>query len=54
MEFYVGATLVGTAVAAPYTRNWSTATTGRYQVVAKAYDNLNASTYTQPVFVTVQ
>lgn len=54
VEFYIGPTLVGTAVAAPYTMNWSTANAGRYQVVAKAYDNLNASTYTQPVFVTVQ
>jgi len=54
VEFYVGPSLVGTAVAAPYTCNWSSASPGRYQVVAKAYDNLNASTYTQPVFITVQ
>lgn len=54
VEFYVGARLVGTALAAPYSVNWSTATMGRYQIVAKAYDNLNAATFTQPVFVTVQ
>ena len=54
VEFYVGAKLVGTALAAPYTLNWSTATAGRYQVVARAYDNLNASTFTTIVFVTVQ
>ena len=54
VEFFVGPTFVGTALAAPYTVNWSTATAGRYQVVAKAYDNLNASTYTQPVFISVQ
>jgi hypothetical protein len=53
VEFYVGASLVGTAIAAPYSVTWSTALAGRYQVVAKAYDNLNASTYTQPTFVTV-
>lgn len=54
VEFYVGPTLVGTALTAPYAINWSSATAGRYQVVAKAYDNLNASTYTQPVFITVK
>ncbi len=54
VEFFVGAQLVGTAVAAPYAVTWSPAKAGRYQVVAKAYDNLNASIYTQPVFVTVQ
>ncbi|MEY2880466.1 MAG: hypothetical protein RLZZ15_2846 [Verrucomicrobiota bacterium] len=54
VEFYVGPSLVGTALAAPYTCNWSSATAGRYQVVVKAYDNLNAATYTQPAFVTVQ
>ncbi len=54
VEFYVGARFVGAAVAAPYTCNWSTATAGRYQIVAKAYDNLNAATFTQPLFVTVQ
>lgn len=54
VEFYVGYTLVGTALSAPYTLNWSSAAAGRYQVVAKAYDNQNAAAFTQPVFITVQ
>jgi hypothetical protein len=54
VEFYVGAKLVGTALAAPYSLTWSTPTPGRYQVVAKATDTLNASTFTQPVYITVK
>jgi hypothetical protein len=54
VEFYVGFKLVGTALAAPYTIAWSSATPGRYQVVAKAFDTLNAAAYSPPVIVTVQ
>ena len=54
VEFYVGAKLVGTAFTAPYSVTWTTAIAGRYQVVVKAYDKLNASAYTQPSFISVQ
>lgn len=54
VDFFVGSTRVGSVTAAPYQFNWSSATPGRYQIVAKAYDNLNASSYTQPIFITVQ
>ena len=54
VEFYVGAKLVGNSSVAPYTLTWSTPTPGRYQVVAKATDTLNAATFTQPAFITVK
>ena len=54
VEFYVGAKLVGTSVVTPYMFTWSTPTPGRYQVIAKATDTLNAATFTQPVFLTVK
>lgn len=54
VEFYVGAKLVGTASTPPYTLNWNSPTAGRYQIVAKATDNLGAATFTQPIWITVQ
>ena len=54
VEFYVGHKLVGTALAAPFTLTWSSAIAGRFQITAKAFDNLNAAAYSQPVIVTVQ
>jgi hypothetical protein len=54
VEFYVGPNLVGTALAAPYTLNWSSSKSGRYQIVAKAFDNLNACSFSQPRFVVVE
>ncbi|MDF2455168.1 MAG: large protein [Cytophagaceae bacterium] len=46
VEFYNGATLLSTSAAAPYSYNWSNVAVGNYTVIAKAYDNLNASTTT--------
>jgi RHS repeat-associated protein len=44
VEFYNGATLLGTATAAPYSFTWSNVVAGTYSVTAKAYDNLGAVT----------
>ena len=44
VEFYNGATLIGTATAAPYTVLWSNVAAGNYTITAKAYDNLGIAT----------
>ena len=38
VEFYNGATLIGTATAAPYTYTWSNVPAGSYTITAKATD----------------
>lgn len=42
VEFYQGATLLGTSTTAPYTYTWVTPPIGSYALTAKAYDDLNA------------
>ena len=44
VEFYNGATLLGTATSSPYTYSWTSVPVGMYTLTAKAYDNLNIST----------
>ena len=53
VEFYQGATLIGTATAAPYSINWSNVPAGSYALTAKATDNLGAATSSAPVSVIV-
>jgi RHS repeat-associated protein len=53
VEFYSGATLIGTALSQPYTAAWTDIPPGIYSVTAKAIDNLGASTYSAPVTITV-
>ena len=53
VEFYNGATLLGTAVAAPYSYSWTALAAGTYNITAKAYDNSNASTISAAVTITV-
>ncbi|MBT9522758.1 MAG: hypothetical protein IV101_17940, partial [Dechloromonas sp.] len=55
VEFYQGATLIGTATAAPYTVTWSSAPSGAYVLTAKATDNRGAGTTSTavPIFVDV-
>ncbi len=43
VEFYNGTTLLGTALTAPYSFVWQNIAVGTYQIKAKAFDNLNAS-----------
>ena len=56
VEFYDGATLLGTDTAAPYAFNWVTstaATAGTHSLTARAYDNTGAVTTSAAVSVTV-
>lgn len=59
VEFYQGATLIGTATAPTvtngnnYSVNWSNVTANSYNVTAKATDNKNATATTAPVTVNV-
>lgn len=53
VEFYVNGTLVGTDTAAPYFHYLPTLGNGTHTLSAKAYDQLNASTTSSPVLITV-
>ena len=44
VDFYQGATLIGTAASAPYTYTWTGATPGNYALTARATDNRGAAT----------
>jgi RHS repeat-associated protein len=53
IEFFNGATLLATVTQGPYAFSWTNVAAGTYTVTAKATDNLNVSTYSVPVTVTV-
>ena len=53
VEFYNGATLLGTDNTAPYTYSWTNVAAGSYSVTAKATDNGGATTTSAAVAVTV-
>ncbi len=53
VDFYVGATLLGTATAAPYSIAWNNVGEGTYRLTAVATDNLGATTTSAAVTVTV-
>lgn len=53
VEFYVGATLLGTATTAPYAVAWSGMALGNYTLTAKATDDRGASTMSAAVPVRV-
>jgi hypothetical protein len=53
VEFYDGASLLGTATAAPYSFAWTTAAAGSHAITAKAYDNALAVTASAAVSITV-
>ncbi len=53
VEFYDGATLIGTDTTAPYSLSWTPTTTGSHSLTAIAYDNLSATTTSGAVSVTV-
>lgn len=53
VEFYAGATLLGTDTDAPYSFNWTPATAGTYSITAKAYDNRGAVTTSSAITITV-
>jgi beta-glucanase (GH16 family) len=53
VDFYQGATLLGTATASPYSYTWAGAAAGVYTLTAKATDNEGAVTTSSPVTVFV-
>ena len=53
VEFYQGTQLLGVDNTAPFTFTWNNVTPGDYQITAKAFDNLGASTTSTVVKITV-
>ncbi len=53
VEFYQGATLLGTSTSAPYTYTWLTPPVGSYALTAKAYDDLSAFGTSSVVNITI-
>ncbi|OMP76348.1 hypothetical protein BW716_25480 [[Flexibacter] sp. ATCC 35208] len=53
VEFYNGATLLGTSTASPYSYSWTSVAAGTYSLTAKATDNGGASTTSSAVSITV-
>jgi phosphatidylserine/phosphatidylglycerophosphate/cardiolipin synthase-like enzyme/regulation of enolase protein 1 (concanavalin A-like superfamily) len=53
VEFRANGAVVGTATSAPFSVNWSNVAAGTYNLTATATDNLNASTTSTPVSITV-
>ena len=53
VEFFAGVTLVGTALNAPYTVNWTPTTTGSVSLTARVTDNNTATATSTAVNVTV-
>ncbi|MEP6583209.1 MAG: Ig-like domain-containing protein [Ginsengibacter sp.] len=53
VDFYNGATLLGTDNTSPYSINWNNVPIGTYTITAKATDNLGASTVSAPVSVII-
>ena len=53
VEFYDGATLLGSDNSAPFSVSWTTSGSGLRSLTAKAYDNLGLSTVSSVVGVTV-
>lgn len=54
VEFFSNGTLIGTATAAPFIAVFSPAQPGKYELVAKAFDDKNSSTTSGVVVVEVQ
>lgn len=53
VEFYDGATLIGTDTSAPYGLTWTPGTAGVHNLTARATDNVGATTTSSPVTMTV-
>lgn len=54
VEFFAGATLVGTDTSSPYSATWSNAPAGTYTLSAKAWDNAGGTMISAGVNVTVK
>jgi pectate lyase len=53
VDFYRGATLIGTAATAPFSLDWNNVAAGTYVLTAIATDNRGASTTSAPVSIVV-
>jgi beta-glucanase (GH16 family) len=53
VDFYNGATLLGTATTSPYSFTWNAPSVGTYTLTAKATDNEGATTVSDPITVFV-
>jgi RHS repeat-associated protein len=53
VDFYAGTTLIGTAIAAPFSVNWANVAAGTYTVTAIATDNDGAATTSTAVAIRV-
>ncbi|QHT70947.1 PKD domain-containing protein [Rhodocytophaga rosea] len=53
VEFYQGTTKLGEDLTSPYSYSWTNVGAGSYQLTAKAIDNLNATTTSSVVNITV-
>ena len=53
VEFFTGATLIGTASTAPYSFSWTLVAAGAYSLTARATDNLGVAGTSSPVAITV-
>jgi RHS repeat-associated protein len=54
VSYYNGATLIGTATAAPYSFTWSNVALGTYSITAQATDALNTVTNSSPITLMVK
>jgi hypothetical protein len=53
VQFFANTTLIGTATSAPYSISWNNVQPGSYSLTAKATDNFNVTTVSNPVNITV-
>jgi hypothetical protein len=53
VEFYSGATLLGTDATTPFTYTWTNVTAGSYSITAKAYDNTNSAATSNAITIQV-
>jgi RHS repeat-associated protein len=53
VQFFNGATLLGSAATAPYTFNWASVAAGSYSITAKATDNLGVVTTSSAITINV-
>ncbi len=53
VDFYAGATLIGTATSPPYALSWAASAAGSYVLTARATDNANAMTASAGVTISV-
>lgn len=54
VEFYNGATLIGTSTTAPYSVTWNSVAAGNYTLTARATDNSGTTTTSAGVSITVK